>query len=166
MERPTTLKTRPIPTYPAYAITAWGRVWSTRTSMWLTAYRKDLGYDIVTLSKGIGGKQVQKRVNRLVLEAWVGPCPEGMEACHNDGNRRNNALSNLRWDTHAANMRDARAHGVLSSSCTLTDAEARQICHLGQAGQYTQQEIADMFGVSVSTAHSVIRKKAWKHLWI
>lgn len=52
------------------------------------------------------------RVHRLVLETFVGPCPDKHEGCHNDGNRTNNALSNLRWDTRSANMRDAVKHGT------------------------------------------------------
>lgn len=46
-------------------------------------------------------------VHPLVLEAFVGPRPPGMEACHADGNKTNNALSNLRWDTKRANELDA-----------------------------------------------------------
>lgn len=53
------------------------------------------------------------KVHRLVLVAFVGPCPEGMECCHgDDGNPRNNALANLRWDTHAANLMDRVRHGT------------------------------------------------------
>src|SRR5688500_4928598 len=44
------------------------------------------------------GETVQERIHRLVLMAFVGPCPAGMEGCHNDGNPLNNALDNLRWD--------------------------------------------------------------------
>jgi hypothetical protein len=53
-------------------------------------------------------------VHRLVLEAFVGPCPDGMEGCH--GNFRNNALSNLRWDTKSANQFDSVRHGTHSSA--------------------------------------------------
>ena len=52
------------------------------------------------------------QVHRLVLGLFVGPCPEGMEACHEDGNHLNNALSNLRWDTHVENMGDMVRHGT------------------------------------------------------
>lgn len=50
-------------------------------------------------------------VHRLVLTAFVGPCPPGMEACHGDADRRNNHLSNLRWDTKSANCKERTLQG-------------------------------------------------------
>ncbi|MDR7189780.1 hypothetical protein J2Y46_002606 [Microbacterium sp. BE35] len=55
-------------------------------------------------------RRTAKLVHRMVLEAFVGTCPEGMEGCHNDGDPTNNHLSNLRWDTHAENNRDQGRH--------------------------------------------------------
>lgn len=49
-------------------------------------------------------------VHRLVLEAFVGPCPDGMECCHYDGNPKNNNLDNLRWDTPKSNQGDRYKH--------------------------------------------------------
>lgn len=51
------------------------------------------------------------RVHRLVLQAFIGPCPDGMEGCHNDGDPTNNRLGNLRWDTHEENLADMERHG-------------------------------------------------------
>ena len=51
-------------------------------------------------------------VHRLVLMAFRGVCPEGMQGCHNDGNPSNNELSNLRWDTAKANQADRARHGT------------------------------------------------------
>lgn len=45
-------------------------------------------------------------VHRLVLEAFVGPCPPGMECCHNNGVASDNRLCNLRWDTSSENKYD------------------------------------------------------------
>lgn len=45
-------------------------------------------------------------IHRLVLLAFVGPCPEGMEACHGNDIPDDNRLSNLRWDTRKANVSD------------------------------------------------------------
>lgn len=57
------------------------------------------------------GKRGQYRVHTLVLEAFVGPCPKGMEACHNNGDKKDNRVKNLRWDTASNNMRDLVKHG-------------------------------------------------------
>lgn len=52
-----------------------------------------------------------RRVHHLVLEAFVGPRPPGMEGCHWDDDKKNNAVTNLRWDTHSANMFDKVRNG-------------------------------------------------------
>lgn len=68
-----------------------------------------------------GGRRQSRSVHTLVLEAFVGPCPDGLEACHWDGDNTNNHLTNLRWDTHIANMADMTRHGrqhqVLKTRC-------------------------------------------------
>lgn len=46
-------------------------------------------------------------VHRLVMETFVGECPNEMEVCHNDGDPSNNRLDNLRYDTRHENMIDA-----------------------------------------------------------
>ena len=57
-------------------------------------------------------KPETRSVPRLVLEAFIGPCPPGHEACHNDGNLTNNRLDNLRWDSHIENIADKFRHGT------------------------------------------------------
>lgn len=66
------------------------------------------GHRRVTLHSA--GKRSRFLVHRLVLTAFVGPCPDGMEGCHGDGNPANNHLENLRWDTKPANSADSIRH--------------------------------------------------------
>jgi hypothetical protein len=56
-----------------------------------------------------------RKIHRLVMEAFVGPCPENMEVCHWNGIPSDNRLENLRYDTHSANMQDAIRHGSYHS---------------------------------------------------
>lgn len=63
----------------------------------------------VWLANGRNGKRVL--VHRLVLMAFVGPPPEGMEGCHFDDVPTNNTLSNLRWDTKGNNQLDRVRNG-------------------------------------------------------
>ncbi len=69
------------------------------------------GYHLVDLFGSTGARRRAARVHCLVLEAFVGPRPDGMYGCHNDGNPQNNLLSNLRWDTPRNNSLDKVIHG-------------------------------------------------------
>lgn len=57
------------------------------------------------------GKKKHRYVHQLVLEAFVGPRPDGTEACHfPDREPSNNRLENLRWDTPGENQLDKVRH--------------------------------------------------------
>lgn len=67
------------------------------------------GHLYVKLTRG--NRKTKRYVHRLVIDAFVGPGPEGTECCHNDGDPANNHVGNLRWDTHKENVRDTIRHG-------------------------------------------------------
>lgn len=67
------------------------------------------GYLVVHL--GHNKQKWTARVHRLVLMAFVGDCPNGMECCHNNGITNDNRIENLRWDTHKNNNKDRKNHG-------------------------------------------------------
>ncbi|MFJ4997148.1 NUMOD4 motif-containing HNH endonuclease [Microbacterium sp. NPDC088619] len=91
--------------YDLYEVSDLGRVRSKRgPRRILKAQPTRDGYLVLNLSQK--GTVTKRRIHQLVLEAFVGPREEGQEACHGDGRRSNNRLSNLRWDTHLANMAD------------------------------------------------------------
>jgi len=54
----------------------------------------------------------QYRVSRLVALTFHGPCPEGMECRHLDGDKLNNKPSNLAWGTRSENTYDKVRHGT------------------------------------------------------
>lgn len=114
------------------------------------------------------GVHVLKQVSRLVCAAFHGPCPEGMECCHNDGNKLNNAAWNLRWDTHRANIVDRTNHGSLpigekhhQAKLTERDVINMRAMHANGASIVS---IAKEFGVAVPTAGDVVRRKNWRHI--
>jgi len=75
--------------------------------------RKDYPRLMVSLINGRrkhGGREEFPTVHRIVLEAFVGPRPPGMEACHYNGDACDNRLANLRWDTKMGNVADRRRH--------------------------------------------------------
>lgn len=113
------------------------------------------------------GMYMNRQVHQLVLEAFVGPRPDGTEACHNNGTRTDNNLANLRWDTRKSNHADKKKHGTewapkgaLNGMSKLCAGQALEIVALGRAG-VNRDEIAEKFGVSRGTVTSIIHGKSW-----
>lgn len=69
------------------------------------------GYPKVSLTKP--GYRTQPLIHEIVLSAFAGEKPRGLQACHNDGDKRNNKASNLRWDTCQSNINDREKHKKL-----------------------------------------------------
>jgi DNA-binding transcriptional regulator YiaG len=107
-------------------------------------------------------------VHRLVLLAFVGPCPPGMEGCHNDGNPANNRIENLRWDTHDANMKDAIRHGTARSARGEQQWQAKltaeQVRYIRDNRQISRREMAKRFGIHPGTVKNIRRRATWAWL--
>lgn len=82
----------------------------TRKGRMLSQGKDSNGYLIVALHNN--GSRKYRRVHNIVLEAFKGACPEGMEVCHNDGNKANNTINNLRYDTHIENIADIKRYKI------------------------------------------------------
>lgn len=92
-----------------YQISDFGNVRNIKTNKLMKLSKICNGhYFTVGLSKG--GKQKHFYIHRLVLLVFIGECPDGCQACHNDGNSLNNKLENLRWDTCFSNAMDRSNH--------------------------------------------------------
>lgn len=68
------------------------------------------GHLYVNLRMNGGGGTHQ--VHRLVMAAFAGPCPDGMEVRHLNGDPTDNRLENLAYGTRSENIRDQVTHGV------------------------------------------------------
>lgn len=110
------------------------------------------------------------KVGVLVLTAFVGPCPDGLECCHGPNNDpADDRLCNLRWDAHKENIEDKRRNGTMAVSkghgrAKLDDEQIRDI--LALRGQDTQVSVARRFGVSrgyVGQLWSGARKRVTVH---
>lgn len=115
---------RPVPGWEGYyAISDMGRVKSLARSVpgrpgvlinkrerLLASQMNASGYLQVWLCRD--NRRSQQLVHRLVLLAFAGACPDGQEGCHGDGDKTNNAVANLRWDTRSANTHDKVRHGT------------------------------------------------------
>lgn len=90
------------------------------------------GYPAVTL-RGGSEKEWTVKVHRLVLEAFAGQKPDGLEARHLNGDRQDNRSKNLVWGTRSDNNIDRVRHG------THTQA-AKTHCPRGHEYDYTDPQ--------------------------
>lgn len=150
-----------------------GSVWSKRRKApggWkkLKLRNHSAGYRAVMLCKG--GGVYQFLVHILVLTAFVGPCPDGMESCHfPNRDRSDNRLCNLRWDTLSNNQRDRNLHGTdhrgeKHKLSRFVSDEVLTIRWLNQVWGYGVSKIARMFGSSVGGIAGICSGTNWKHL--
>jgi hypothetical protein len=153
-----TTEWRAIPGFPGCEVSREGQVRSWRKGRgrfwWLITPQPDVNdYHRVTLADG------KIMVHRAVLLAFVGPCPDGMEGAHNDGDRSNNRLENLRWATHVDNCADKRQHGTIPlgdrhPNAKHSDEDVLRVRAALGAGE-TQISVARNLGVSLDFVRRV-----------
>jgi len=147
---------KPIDDAPGYFVSRFGDVYSTKSGRELS--QRSLprtGYKIVNLF--VGG-HITERVHRLVAAAFIGPCPDGLQVRHKDGDPSNNCADNLTYGTATENRHDRRRHGTHGSK--LTEVEVAAI----RDDPRLQRVIAEEYGLTQSYVSAIKRKKAWQHV--
>src|SRR6266576_4779088 len=107
-------------------------------------------------------------IHRLVLLAFVGPCPEGMVAAHANGKRDDPRLENLRWATWHDNEMDKRIHGTdprgeRNPAATFTDEQVLEIRRKRHAGARVGQ-LAREYGTTPTTMSEICLQRSWPDL--
>ena len=104
-------------------------------------------------------------VHRVVASAFFGPCPDGMQVAHNDGNPANNRISNLRYATPLENTRDKFVHGTVLRGAAVGNSklnarDVSSIRSLRRSG-VTLSAIATAHGVSVAQVSRICSGTRW-----
>lgn len=108
-------------------------------------------------------------LHHLVLEAFVGLCPEGQEARHGAGGKLDASLANLCWGTRAKNVgpdrvRDHQSNrGEHHGLTPLTWVDVCEIRRLLAEGLTPQNKIAERFRVTKQTITNIKQKKTWAY---
>jgi hypothetical protein len=98
------------------------------------------------------GGNPNQRVDHMVLEAFVGPRPDGTECCHSNDIQSDNRLSNLRWATHRENCADRSLNGRMDESIRKKrKAIPEEVALLRETGM-TFRDIASLLNISPATA--------------
>ena len=171
---------RPIPGFDGYDVSSLGRVRSWRKAgrgagkrrewpLLLSVNRNKAGYSVAPLFIGGRIRPSKKLVHGLVLLAFVGPCPDGLQTCHfPDRDPSNNRLSNLSYGTAQDNADDRRVHGTIArgernGSSKISDAACARLRSLPPSTA-TFHGYASAFGLTVDQViriyHGQSRKQA------
>jgi len=170
----------PIPGCEGYCASRDGRIWSYRRTgpnmplrnkpVILAAqprYHETGALQSMMVIVLVNGRRKWRSVHWLMLTTFVGECPAGMEGCHWDHNPANNAIDNLRWDTHANNgldrtrrMREEQRSYV---GHKLTREEVLEIKHFLSLG-HSCASLGRTYGVTTENIWSIKAGKTWK--WV
>lgn len=162
---------KPVINFGGYRVGTDGSVWSSLRGVWrkLKPWLTTKGRAMVDLMKD--GKPHHRQVHRIVLEAFVGPCPEGMECCHDpDHNPLNNAIVNLRWGTPKENQADSVKHGTKprgekSPRSVITESEAREVKRLLDLRKKAKEIVSTVGGrLTVHIVYAIKRGRIWE--WV
>lgn len=138
------------------------RFWHGKLLKWI--YNKVHHYYSVKVTDD-DNRHYELRVAHAVLLTFVGECPTGLEACHNDGNPANNALGNLRWDTRANNAADMIRHGTSTRGerhpmNVLLTSEVLKI----RNSTKTTAELSAIYGVGKNQIYKIRKRESWAWL--
>ena len=158
--------------YPRYRVLSSGSIWSNASGSWKRRNLITDRHGYLKIGLGSGNQKRQHYVHKLVLEAFVGPRPDGMQCRHLDGNKLNNSLQNLRWGTSSENSSDARCHGTLSrgsrqSQAKLSESAVRDIrlrVKQSKPQSGVQGRLAREYGVCDAIISQIVHWKKWRHV--
>lgn len=127
------------------------------------------GYLLVDLCKNAKSKRFP--LHRLVAQAFISNPENKPEPNHEDGNKFNNHVSNLKWVTKSENIQHAMNNGLNHSgenSCKskLTNAQAKYIREIYIRGdlEFGAGALARKFNVASATILDIIHGVTFKNV--
>lgn len=111
-------------------------------------------------------------VYHLVLLAFVGPRPPGMQCRHfPDRDPANNHVENLRWGTCLENQQDRKFHGTnriqvgtKNVMAKLDETKVREIRVDYATGNYTMIELGKKHNICAASVCLIVNRKLWGHV--
>lgn len=126
-------------------------------------------------ARRIGEEYKRFLAYRLIALAFHGPCPDGMECSHLNGNSMDNRPENLAWETRQKNENRKRDHGSAYRGeghhrSRLTEIQVEEIRKQGRRFSTGNRptgfvrDLADRYGVGITTIYKILDGQTWKHV--
>ena len=156
---------RPVANFPWYLVSSEGRVKGPRRV--LKPAVTDDNYHKVKLYRE-DGLPCHRFVHHLVLEAFIGPRPDGLQCRHLNGDSATNRLANLTWGSPEENSADRTRHGTDNRGercgrAILTWAIVGMIRSEYVFGSRTHgsRALAEKFGCDRARIHRIVNNQIW-----
>ena len=152
-----------------YLINELGQIYSEHTNKFLKPYPNPQGYMLVD----IHGDGINRtfQVHRLVALTFI-PNPDKLETVnHKDGNKKNNAVTNLEWMTRLDNVRHAwdtglakPRYGTDNPANVYTEEQIHAVCQLIEVGELSNVRIAKLCNVNVTLIRDIKFRNKWTRI--
>lgn len=122
------------------------------------------GYRVVNIRNG--ATKLQCRVHRIIWISQNGVLPDGYCIDHINNNKQDNRIDNLQILTHAENSTKAANDGLYKTGfdnpVTKLDPDLKdEIAFLYDFTDFTQRELAEVYGISKSRIGQIIKEVGW-----
>jgi len=145
---------------------------SSHSSRFVGRFRKPQkhndGYLQIDLSRGH-----HQLIHKIVMDAFVGPCPSGYEVNHIDHDRQNNCLRNLEYVTPKENVNKSlvlgvallnKARGEKQGLAKLTTEQVVNIRRIFNENKISYRALGKMFNVNGRAIQAIVLRETWKHV--
>jgi hypothetical protein len=171
---------RPVQGFPGYEVSNMGKARSFRVRGKLAMIAKKSHAVVLHQDKKWGywhfgprredGKRVNLLIHIVVAAMFIGPCPDGLEVNHKDGNKANNCHANLEYSTSSENQKHAFRLGLQrpkrgsdSGHSKLTERQVRHI-RRARARGVLLTVLAEKYEIGFQTISAIARRKSWTHV--
>ena len=120
------------------------------------------GYYYVCLYRN--NKQKTFMIHSLVALNYIGERPKNHDICHINGNKLDNTVQNLKYDTRTENFNDMYRQGGKNPKGKLSVEDVLKMREMYKTGKYTFDELADLFNMSSTHTSAIIRRKSFTWL--
>ena len=157
-------------TWDKYEASDSGYIRNAKTKRVLKATPNKKGYYILVVRPNGQDCPIGIIVHRAIAETYLPNENKYEQVNHIDGNKTNNAVSNLEWCTQSQNMKHAVRMGLKTFDyckgekaygAKLNEEKVRAIRKIYKEKKFTQEQLSEIYSCSRENIKAIVSGKSW-----